>query len=115
MSSAANMYCRQLLHLRVHRLPPSRAKVRHGPYDHRTRQSHQSKNRKHPSVPYPVNDWRRDHTPDAREDVAHEVVDGDTRGRLFRHELGQHRRCDAEDEHGSEAEEEVGNHLDIIW
>ncbi len=51
----------------------------------------------------------RNHNTNTRKDVPDEVADGDSTRCLFRHELRQHGRCHCEDEHGADAEEEIGD------
>lgn len=58
-----------------------------------------------------MDDGGRNDTTHGRKYVAHEVVDGHAGRGPFRHEFRQHRGCDAEDDHGAETEEKVGNHL----
>jgi len=99
---------------RLHHLhSPLRSPPPHRP-DNRTPtgQTPQPENRHNPPIANRPNDRLRDHGTRKRKDVPHEVVDGDARRCALRHELGKHGGHQGEDEHGADAEEEVGDHGD---
>ena len=102
----------RLLQLLHHHPSPLRSEPPHSPNDNTAHRSNDPQPRKQPPVADGADQRLRHDGPDAREDVAHEVVDGDAVGGLFGHEFREHGRGHGEDEHGADAEEEVGDEGD---
>ena len=98
-----------LVELPIHLLPPAGPEPPHRPHDGAAPHRDDARPGEEPAVADGVDERLRDDGAHAGEDVAHKIVDRDAVGRLFGHELGQHRRRHGEDEHGPDAEEEVGH------
>ena len=93
----------------IHRLPPLGPEPPHRPDNNAARHGDDAHARKQPPITNSVDQRLRDDGPDAGKDVADEVVDGDAVGGALGHEFRQHGRGHGEDEHGADAEEEVGD------
>lgn len=98
----------------VHRLPPTRTKHSHDVEAETARKPYQAQDREEPTVADGIDNRSSNQGSDTREDVAHKVVQRNPRRCFLRHEFRQHCRRHAEDQHGSYAEKEVGNHLHHI-
>ena len=83
----------------------------HRPHDDAARHRKDPQAGEEPAIPDGVEQRLGDDPADAGEDVAHEVVDRHAGGGFLGHELRQHGRRHAEDEHAADAEEEVGDEL----
>lgn len=100
-------------HMRIHLLSPTRTKNPDEENDRAAREPEQAKDGEEPAITDASNDRSRDEGSHAGENVPHEVVQGHALGGLFRHELGEHGGHHTENEHGSNTEEEVGDHLSV--
>jgi hypothetical protein len=86
--------------------------VLHRPYHaYAADESDNRQNGTYPSIPNSMDYWSSNNTTNAREDISNEVVHSNASRRSTRHELGQHRGRHAEDQHASNAEEEISNDL----
>lgn len=98
--------------LPIHHLPPPRSEPPHRPHDDAARRGDEAHPREQPPVADGADQRLRHDGARAGEDVAHEVVDRDAVGGAAGHELGEHGGRHGEDEHGADAEEEVGDERD---
>ena len=101
----------ELSHPRIHLLSPLRTPHSHCKDDGATRETDKAQDCEQPAITNGIDDRCSDQGPDARKDVSHEVVQCNTLGGFLRHKFGQHRCHHAENEHRSNAEEEVCDHL----
>lgn len=91
-----------------HPLTPPGPEAGHSPNNNAASTSPNTNNGEEPAIPDSVDERLRDDGAGKAEDVAYEVVGGDTGAGAAGHELGEHGGGDAEDDHATEAEEEVG-------
>ena len=71
----------------------------HSPDHETTRQCPDTQDGEDPAIPNGLDHWRRNENAHARENVSHEIVDGDASGRFPGHEFGEHGSGHGEDEH----------------
>ncbi len=95
--------------LPIHIDPPPRPEPPHRPYNNTARHRDDTNAGEKPAVADDANKRLRNHGAHKRKDVADEIADGDSTRCFFRHEFRQHRRRHGEDEHGTDAEEEIGD------
>ena len=86
----------------------------HRPYHHATGHRNDPQSSKKPSISDSCDEWLRHNSSDARENVTHKVIDCDAGGGFAWHEFGEHSGCHGEDEHATDAEEEVCDELDYF-
>lgn len=96
----------------IHSLPPLWPKPPHSPDNHTAARCDNPNTREKPAVPDRTYERLRDHCSPAREDIPHEIVERDAVRRFPWHELGQHGRRHGENEHGTDAKEEIGHQGD---
>ena len=74
----------------IHLDPPARSEPSHGPNDTTARECGDANAREKPTVANRRNERLGHNRPYARENIADAVVERHSRGRVGRHELGQH-------------------------
>ena len=98
--------------LPLHLLPPPWSKSPRGPHRPAARQRNNAHPREQPSIPDSIKKRLRHHNGRGGKDIPHEIIDRDAIRRLFRHEFRQHGRYHTEDQHRTEAEEEIRDERD---
>ena len=90
--------------------PPPRTPVHSHQHQPTRRQSPQPQYRKQPAIPNGINRRIRRNRSPKHTQIPTEVINSHPRRAFTRHKLGQHGGADRRNEHGSDAEEEVGDH-----
>lgn len=95
----------------VHLHPPPRPKPLHRPNNHSTPGRQSGHAGEQPAIPQRLEQRLGHHDADGAHDVADAIVERDPGRGAARHEFREHGDDGAEDEHATDAEEEVGYEL----
>lgn len=96
----------------IHLRPPFRSELSHGPNDRAARHRNHAPPREQPTIPDSRDDGFGRNGTDAGEDIADEIVGRDAGGGLAGHEFCEHGGGHAEDDHATDAEEEIRDELE---
>ena len=93
--------------LPTHPLPPPGPIMSHRPDNNTTPRRHEPHKSEQPAIANNLDERLRDNGPNGTERVPDEIVGRHARGRLAGHEFREHGRHRGENDHGSDAEEEI--------